>query len=133
MILEMEKPLPVSVRIAVAEDDPAVRQTFVQLLEALGHRVVCVAINGEELVERCVEGQVDIVFTDFHMPVMDGLAAAEQIAAKGIPVVLISGHAEAENIVLDHEPIITLIRKPATAESLQIAIRKAIAERRART
>jgi response regulator NasT len=105
----------------------------VRLLEALGHRVVCVAANGEELVERCVAGQVDLAFTDFHMPVMDGLAAAEQIAAKDIPVVLISGHAEAENIVLDHEPVVTLIRKPATAESLQDAVRKAMSEHRARS
>jgi hypothetical protein len=36
---------------------------------------------------------------------MDGLAAAEMLAEKGIPVVLISGHADAENIVVDREPI----------------------------
>jgi hypothetical protein len=35
--------------------------------------------------------------------------------------------------VLDHEPVVTLIRKPATAESLQNAIRQAMSKQRARS
>jgi len=111
-----------SARIAVAEDDPAVRQTFVRLLEALGHTVVCAAADGETLVDGCTAGEVDLVFTDFHLPVMDGLAAAELIAAKGIPVVLVSGHPDADQIVVSHEPVCLLIRKPVTIEGLQDAI-----------
>ncbi len=109
-------------RIAVAEDDAAVRQTFVQLLEAMGHRVVCVAADGEQLVNACVQGEVDLVFTDFHLPLMDGLEAAELIAGKGIPVVLISGHPDAEQIVVDFEPVVMMIRKPATIDKLRAAI-----------
>ena len=110
------------VRIAVAEDDPAVRTTFVRLLEAMGHAVVCAVSNGEELVDGCVVGEVDLVFTDFHLPVMDGLAAAELIADKGIPVVLISGHPDAREIVVDYEPVALLIRKPVTIADIESAI-----------
>jgi CheY-like chemotaxis protein len=109
-------------RIAVAEDDAAVRQTFVHLLEAMGHQVVCVAADGEQLVSACVPGEVDLVFTDFHLPLMDGLEAAEHIAGKGIPVVLISGHPDAEQIVVDFEPVAMMIRKPATIEKVRAAI-----------
>lgn len=110
------------VRIAIAEDDPAVRRTFVLLLEALGHVVVCAAADGEALVDGCAPGEVDLVFTDFHLPVMDGLAAAELIAARGIPVVLVSGHPDAREIMIDHEPVAMLIRKPVTVDELRAAI-----------
>lgn len=92
------------------------------LLEALGHVVVCAAADGEALVDGCAAGDVDLVFTDFHLPVMDGLAAAELIAAKGIPVVLVSGHPDARQIVVDNEPVTMLIRKPVTVDELQAAI-----------
>lgn len=110
------------IRIAVAEDDPAVRRTFVLLLEALGHKVVCAAADGESLVDGCAAGEVDLVFTDFHLPVMDGLAAAELIAARGIPVVLVSGHPDARQIVVDYEPVAMLIRKPVTLAEVEAAI-----------
>jgi CheY-like chemotaxis protein len=125
----MDKCRTTPVRIAVAEDDPAVRKTFVRLLEALGHLVVCAASDGEELVDGCVAGEVDLVFTDFHLPVMDGLAAAELIASKGIPVVLISGHPDAREIVVDCEPVAMLIRKPVTIDDVQTAIARVVCRR----
>ena len=118
----MDKRCSSSIRIAVAEDDPAVRRTFVLLLEALGHVVVCAAADGEALVDGCAPGEVDLVFTDFHLPVMDGLAAAELIADRGIPVVLVSGHPDAREIVVDYEPVAMLIRKPVTVDEVQAAI-----------
>ena len=48
--------------------------------------------------------------------------AAELIAGKGIPVVLISGHPAAEQIVVDFEPVAMMIRKPATIEKPRAAI-----------
>ena len=50
------------IRIAVAEDEPDVRSTFVKILELLGHKVVCAVGNGEELVEQCIQLEVDIAF-----------------------------------------------------------------------
>ena len=115
------------VRIAVAEDEPDIRQTFVRLLEHLGHEVVCAVSNGAELLDGCSGQQVDVVFVDLDMPVMDGLAAAQELADKGIPVILLSGHPDAEKIVVEHEPVAVYISKPATVESLQRAIEKALA------
>jgi response regulator NasT len=114
-------------RIAVADDESDVRNVFVRFLEALGHSVVYAASNGDELVNKCQELTVDLVFVDLDMPVMDGLAAGELLAAKGIPVVLVSGHPDAEEVVLEHEPFAWRIRKPATAESVARAIEQALA------
>jgi CheY-like chemotaxis protein len=114
------------IRIAVADDEPDIRTTFVRLLECLGHEVVCAAANGEELLQQCVGQNVDLAFVDFDMPVMDGLAAAEQMEKHGIPVILISGHPDANEVVLEQEPILTRIAKPVKLEELQRIIDEAL-------
>lgn len=117
------------VRIAVAEDEPDVRKTFVRLLECLGHKVVCSAANGEELIDQCTYEQVDIAFVDLDMPVVDGLAAAEIVSERGIPVILVSGHPDARQVVVEQEPVVARITKPASIEALQRAIKQALAAR----
>ena len=117
------------IRIAVAEDEPDVRKTFVRLLEHLGYRVVCSVANGEELINQCHSSEVDIAFVDLDMPIVDGLAAAEIISEKGIPVILVSGHPDARQVVLENEPVVARLVKPASVDDLQRAIKKALAKR----
>jgi CheY-like chemotaxis protein len=118
------------IRIAVAEDEPDVRKTFVRLLEHLGYRVVCSVANGEELINQCQSSaEVDIAFVDLDMPIVDGLAAAEIISEKGIPVILVSGHPDARQVVLENEPVVARLVKPASVDDLQRAIKKALAKR----
>jgi CheY-like chemotaxis protein len=119
----------ISVRIALAEDEPDIRKMFVRLLERLGHEVIFAVSNGAELLDQSLEENVDIVFVDLDMPVMDGLAAAEEVERKGIPVILVSGHPDSDSVVLDEEPIVARISKPATLESLQHAIQQALVGR----
>lgn len=115
-------------RIALADDVPGTRKNFVRMLERLGHKIVCAVSNGAELVDECTGQHVDVVVTDLDMPVMDGLAAAQELADRGIPVILLSGHPDAEQIVLEHEPVVARVSKPASLESLQSAIEQALAE-----
>jgi response regulator NasT len=117
------------VRIAVAEDEPDVRKTFVRLLEYLGHTVVCSAANGEELIDQCARGEVDVAFVDLDMPVIDGLAAAEVVSERGIPVILVSGHPDARQVVVENEPVVARIVKPASIEELQRAIKQAMSSK----
>jgi response regulator NasT len=119
------------VRIAVAEDEPDVRKTFVRLLECLGHKVVCSVGNGEELIDQCSHQDVDIAFVDLDMPVVDGLAAAEVVSERGIPVILVSGHPDARQVVVENEPVVARISKPASVDALRQAIQKALASRTA--
>jgi response regulator NasT len=125
----MTQSTTVSVRIALAEDEPDLRQVFVQLLELLGHEVICAAADGAELLEACSEHEVDVAVVDLDMPVVDGLTAAEEISEKGIPVVLVSGHPDVKEVVLEHEPVAARIVKPATLESFRRAIAEALATR----
>lgn len=120
-----------SVRIAVADDEPDVRKMFVRLLECPGHKVVCSVGNGEELIDHCKHDDVDIAFVDLDMPVVDGLAAAEIVSERGIPVILVSGHPDAGQVVVEREPVVARITKPATVDALKRAIQQALASRTA--
>jgi response regulator NasT len=126
----MTKPMRGPVRIALAEDEPDLRSVVAKLLERLGHRVVSAVSNGAELIAACTAQEVDLVVADLDMPVMDGLTAAEELTERGIPVVIVSGHPDANELVLENEPVVTRILKPATLESLQGAIDAALAFRR---
>ncbi len=115
------------IRIALAEDEPASRQILVRLLAALGHKVIYAAADGAELVEECVVDEIDLVLLDLDMPVMDGLATAEYMSNQGVPVVLVSGHPDANELVLEHEPVAACVTKPASLRALRNAIADALA------
>lgn len=112
--------------VAIADDDPAVRRTFELLIKAIGHTVICLAADGNELVRKCEEVAIDLALIDLHMPVMDGLEAAEILATHSIPVMLVSGHENTGEIVMENEPIVALIRMPASLDVIRSAIELAI-------
>jgi response regulator NasT len=95
-----------SLRIAIADDEPDMRDYFQDVLPRLGHTVVVVAQNGRELVEQCRTEQPDLVITDIKMPELDGIDAAIQIyQEKPMPVILVSAYHDAaliERAEMDH-------------------------------
>ena len=100
----------ITLRIAVADDEPDMRDYFKKSLSRLGHQVIAVAQNGRELVEQCRALRPDLVITDIKMPDMDGIDAAVQIYRdRPIPVILVSAYhdpgliarAEAEGMDLE--------------------------------
>lgn len=87
----MTKPL----RIAVADDEPDVREYFRRMLPRMGHEVVATAANGRELVELCRERKPDLIIADVRMPDMDGDVAVEQICSdRPTPFILISAYSK---------------------------------------
>jgi AmiR/NasT family two-component response regulator len=127
-----------SLRIAIADDEPDMREYFQKSLTRLGHKVVAVAANGRELVEVCRAEAPDLVITDIKMPDMDGIDAAAQIyRERPVPVILVSAYhdaallerAEADHILgylvkpikqADLEPVIALsMRRFAQFEELR--------------
>jgi two-component system, response regulator PdtaR len=117
-------------RIAVADDEPDMRDYFKKSLSRLGHQVVAVAQNGRELVEQCRAVRPDLVITDIKMPDMDGIDAATQIDRDGpIPVILVSAFHEPELIArAEADHILGYLVKPIKQADLVPAI--AIAMRR---
>ncbi len=68
----------------VAEDNPVNQRVVQLLLERRGHRVDLVA-DGAEAVAAVRRTRFDLVLMDVQMPVLDGLAATEQIHAEPPP------------------------------------------------
>jgi CheY-like chemotaxis protein len=87
----MTKPL----RIAVADDEPVVRDYFRRILPLMGHEVVAVAGDGAELVARCEEQHPDLIIADVRMPGMDGDDAVRQICLEHpVPFILVSAYSK---------------------------------------
>jgi AmiR/NasT family two-component response regulator len=119
-----------SLRIAVADDEPDMRDYFQQVLPRLGHTVVGVAQNGRELVELCRSKSLDLVITDIKMPEMDGIDAAVQIYKENpVPVILVSAFNDTaliERAESDHIMgyLVKPIKQADLAPTIAIAVRR---------
>ena len=72
---------PITLRIAVADDEGDMRNYYQKVLSRLGHQVV-VAENGRALVDACKANHPDLVITDIRMPELDGIDAATELVPR---------------------------------------------------
>ena len=106
-------------RVLLAEDEEAVREIIIEMLEYAGYTVLsgCNGVEALRVLEQADEG-IDLLVTDMRMPEMGGVALAEQVleSAPDLPVLFISGYAEqgvGERILKRANTI--LLRKPFSA------------------
>ncbi len=116
--------MPRSLKIAVADDEPRMREFFRKALERAGHQVVAAVANGDELVEQCRLLHPELVITDIAMPGMDGLQAIERIGSeRPIPVILVSAHHTSDFIERAKQShVLAYLVKPITDTDLAPAI-----------
>jgi FixJ family two-component response regulator len=83
-------------RIAIVDDDAAVRKALQRLFSALNFDGVTFA-GGSEFLEALSGAQPDCVVLDLQMPGMTGLDVLRELAARGasVPTVIITAHDEA--------------------------------------
>jgi CheY-like chemotaxis protein len=79
--VEVARPIARPLHVLVAEDNPVNQRVAQLLLEGRGHRVE-LAADGTEAVAAVHRTKFDLVLMDVQMPVLDGLAATEQIRAR---------------------------------------------------
>ena len=122
-----EKPL----RLLYAEDCDVNRMLFRLFLKSTKHTLHFVE-NGQEAVEKAVNGNYDIVFLDVQMPVKDGLTAAREIREweeknnkEPVPIFSLTAHAMKEDIKKSLEAGCNYhITKPVKKDVLLKYIRK---------
>ncbi|MFS3130299.1 ANTAR domain-containing response regulator [Nocardioides sp. Bht2] len=84
-------------RVVIAEDEALIRMDLAEMLAEEGYDVVGQAADGERAVELAEEHRPDLVICDVKMPKLDGIAAAERIAAQRIaPVVILTAFSQRE-------------------------------------
>ncbi len=113
-----------SLRIAIADDEPDMRDYLKETLTLAGHQVVAVAKTGKELVQFCQSTAPELVITDVKMPDMDGIDAANHIYRQGpIPVILVSAYHDPELIArAEADHIMAYLVKPIKEVDLEPAI-----------
>ena len=117
--------------ILIAEDDPFVRSSVIQRVEALGYKVVA-AVNGNDaLLKLRANPEIDMLFTDIVMPGgMSGWELADQARQirPGLPVVYSSGYALETLVKEGRAPAQSIIlTKPYRKTELALRLREAFA------
>jgi len=81
----------------IAEDEALIRLDLKEMLEEEGYEVAGEAADGEKAVELALALKPDLVILDVKMPILDGISAAERIAAQQIaPVVILTAFSQRE-------------------------------------
>jgi len=98
--------------ILVVDNDESIRGLVVNLLKMAGHETVTAA-NGAEAVAvyRSYARHIDLVITDFNMPVMDGIQAIlrMRVTTPDAKFICMTGDPEVvcpEGVVLLHKPFL---------------------------
>lgn len=116
--------------VLVVEDDPLVRETAIQRLEALGYRVA-EASNTEAALAHIASGAaVDLVFSDIILPGgPSGLDLSEALRRENsqIAVLLTSGHSSAAYRSVDESAVVPeILAKPYSLKELAFAVRRCL-------
>jgi DNA-binding NtrC family response regulator len=82
-------------RALVVEDDRAMRQSVVDLLDADGWRV-CDVPRAERAIDALAEFEADVILSDVRMPGMSGLELLNALPSEKVdlPVVLVTAHGD---------------------------------------
>ena len=94
----MSLPEGAILRVVLADDNPVVRLGLTSLLESTGQiEVVAAEPDGRAAVEAARRERPDVVLLDVRMPIVDGVAATESLAAT-FPVLVLT-HSEEPVVV----------------------------------
>ncbi len=114
-------------RILIVDDEANQRLMVEQALRALPFEwTISTAASGQEALDSLTLHQPDLIITDYHMPLMNGLELIAQVRERQIPsrIILITAYSSpelydaAQQLQVDHyltKPVpLTLLRRIAT-------------------
>ncbi|HEX9116473.1 MAG TPA: response regulator [Anaerolineae bacterium] len=115
-------------RILIADDESIRLLSLRAQLQALGHRVVAEASNGQEALVLAKATRPDLAIMDIKMPMVDGIEAAERMTQeRPIPIILLTAYSETELVERAAQAnVAAYLMKPVAAEDLLPAITLAL-------
>jgi FixJ family two-component response regulator len=82
--------------IAVVDDEPKFCSALARLLKTHGFDVVTFT-RGDDFLAACASRSPDCLLLDLHMPDTNGFEILERVAARRLPVLVITGHDQPAN------------------------------------
>jgi response regulator NasT len=119
---------PTRRRVVIAEDEAIIRLDLKEMLEEEGYDVVGEAGDGQTAIDLATSLRPDLVVLDVKMPVLDGISAAEKLAAERIaPVVILTAFSQRELVERAREAgAMAYLVKPFAKGDLTPAIEMAV-------
>ncbi|HLO77373.1 MAG TPA: response regulator, partial [Magnetospirillum sp.] len=121
------------VHVLIIDDSRYARSFVKSALMSFGVRNVSEAGDGPAGIEILRGQKIDLVLVDHDMEPMDGVAftrmvrAGEEVAARDVPIVMISGMAEMEKVIeARNAGVNEFLVKPLSADSLYRRVRNAL-------
>lgn len=122
-----------ALNILLVDDSITVRAILAKTLSLAGVPINALyeASNGKEALKTITERDVDLVFADINMPVMDGIEMVDKMSEHGllksIPVIVISTEGSSTRIErLKAKGVGAYVRKPFTPEHLREVVFKIV-------
>ncbi len=118
-------------RVLVVDDDPGMLELMEVYISRQGFQVIGVP-SGEDALGTLDDTQPDLVILDLVLPGMGGLDVLRQLkqALPRVPVVMVSGHGQARNIVESmRRGASDFLRKPFELEELDRVLQNVLGVR----
>ncbi|PIP71635.1 MAG: response regulator [Nitrospinae bacterium CG22_combo_CG10-13_8_21_14_all_47_10] len=89
--------------VCVVEDERVSRTMIVEMLKKMGINRIVASTNGQIALEKLKVQKVDLIISDWHMPVMDGLeffkAVKKDEAFENTPFLMVTVEDSKEKVV----------------------------------
>ena len=117
-----------SLTLLYAEDEEGIRKNIADSLSYYVKEVI-EATNGQEAYELYLQKKPDIILSDIHMPILNGLEFVKKVRAKDkkIPIIMITAHTDKEYLLQAVElKMEKYIVKPIDLEALFEVFKKSL-------
>ncbi len=108
----------------VVDDSATMRRIVVNSLRNIGFGDIVEAGDGQEALARVGEGGIQLVVTDWNMPVMGGLELVQALranpATQGLPILMVTTRGAQQDIVQAVQAgVSNYLLKPFTPQALK--------------
>ena len=86
----------IPLKALIVDDEEPILEMLESVLSSTGIETIILAHDGKEGLERFRVDNPDIIITDYHMPVMDGVDFFKAVKSENsaIPVIFFTGHTK---------------------------------------
>ncbi|MZG52485.1 MAG: response regulator [Nitrospinae bacterium] len=89
--------------VCVVEDEKVSRKMTIELLKKMGINNIVASTNGETALHKLKMQKADLIISDWHMPVMDGLefykAVRKEESLKNTPFMMVTVEDSKEKVI----------------------------------